>query len=90
MPNGMTYEEATTIVTNYVTAFFAIIDFGNLKPGQSVLIQSAAGIFLKILIIILRILYSWVDLNAARYYYTLAKLKVSCKDFEKQRFNLIF
>ena len=43
MPEAMTYFEATSIVTNYLTAYFAIMDFGNLRPGQSVLIQSAAG-----------------------------------------------
>lgn len=43
MPKEMTFLEATSIVTNYVTAYFAILDFGNLRPGQSVLIQAAAG-----------------------------------------------
>lgn len=43
MPKDMSYLEATTVVSNYLTAYFAIMDFGNLRPGQSVLIQAAAG-----------------------------------------------
>ncbi|XP_054714258.1 synaptic vesicle membrane protein VAT-1 homolog isoform X2 [Uloborus diversus] len=43
IPENMTFTEANCIVTNYLTAYFVIMDFGNLRPGQSVLIQSAAG-----------------------------------------------
>lgn len=54
MPQAMTYSEATSIVTNYVTAYFAIMDFGHLRPGQSVLIQSAAGTFLEFKLVFLQ------------------------------------
>jgi NADPH:quinone reductase-like Zn-dependent oxidoreductase len=43
LPDAMTYLEATCLVTNYLTAYFAVMDFGNLRPGQSILIQAAAG-----------------------------------------------
>lgn len=46
MPNEMTFYEANCIVSNYLTAYFAIIDFGSLRPGQSILIQAAAGMFI--------------------------------------------
>lgn len=53
MPEAMTFSEATSIVTNYVTAYFAIMDFGHLRPGQSVFIQSAAGTLLEFVYIFL-------------------------------------
>ncbi|KFM65104.1 Synaptic vesicle membrane protein VAT-1-like protein, partial [Stegodyphus mimosarum] len=43
MPENMTYYEANCIVANYLTAYLVLMDFGNLRPGQSVLIQAAAG-----------------------------------------------
>ncbi|XP_007908386.1 synaptic vesicle membrane protein VAT-1 homolog [Callorhinchus milii] len=43
MPDGMGFEEAAAILVNYVTAYMMIYDFGNLQPGQSVLVHMAAG-----------------------------------------------
>ncbi|KAG8182418.1 hypothetical protein JTE90_018306 [Oedothorax gibbosus] len=43
IPENMTYMEANCIVNNYLTAYLCIVDFGNLRSGQSVLIQAAAG-----------------------------------------------
>lgn len=43
IPDNMTFPEAACLPVNYLTAYFCIIDFGNLRPGQNVLVQSAAG-----------------------------------------------
>lgn len=44
IPDGMTFEEAAALPVNYITAYMMLFDFGNLRPNQSVLVHSAAGI----------------------------------------------
>jgi len=43
MPDSMSYEEAAALPVNYVTAYHILFEFGNLRPGQSVLVHMAAG-----------------------------------------------
>ncbi|XP_032090955.1 synaptic vesicle membrane protein VAT-1 homolog [Thamnophis elegans] len=43
MPEGMSFEEAAAFLVNYITAYMVLFDFGNLRPGQSVLVHMAAG-----------------------------------------------
>ncbi|XP_064438931.1 synaptic vesicle membrane protein VAT-1 homolog isoform X3 [Mirounga angustirostris] len=44
MPEAMTFEEAAALLVNYITAYMVLFDFGNLRPGQSVLVHMAAGV----------------------------------------------
>lgn len=43
IPDAMTFEEAAALLVNYVTAHMMLFDFGNLRPGKSVLVHMAAG-----------------------------------------------
>jgi NADPH:quinone reductase-like Zn-dependent oxidoreductase len=43
LPDGMGFEEATAIPVNYATAWAGLIRYGNLWPGERVLIHAAAG-----------------------------------------------
>ncbi|OBT44805.1 Type I Iterative Polyketide synthase (PKS) [Pseudogymnoascus sp. WSF 3629] len=43
IPDYMTFEEAATIPTAYITAIHALLDHASLSIGKSVLIHSAAG-----------------------------------------------
>jgi NADPH:quinone reductase-like Zn-dependent oxidoreductase len=43
MPDGMGFPEATAIPVNYATAWTGLVRFGNLWPGERVLIHAAAG-----------------------------------------------
>lgn len=43
MPEGLSFEQAAAIPINYMTAFMALHDYGNLQRGQRVLIHSAGG-----------------------------------------------
>lgn len=43
MPEAMTFEEAAAFLVNYITAYMVLFDFGNLRPGNSVLVHMAAG-----------------------------------------------
>lgn len=43
MPEAMTFEEAAALLVNYITAYMVLFDFGNLRPGNSVLVHMAAG-----------------------------------------------
>ncbi|XP_036307145.1 synaptic vesicle membrane protein VAT-1 homolog [Pipistrellus kuhlii] len=43
MPEAMTFEEAAALLVNYITAYMILFDFGNLRPGHSVLVHMAAG-----------------------------------------------
>ncbi|XP_036125478.1 synaptic vesicle membrane protein VAT-1 homolog [Molossus molossus] len=43
MPEAMTFEEAAALPVNYITAYMVLFDFGNLRPGHSVLVHMAAG-----------------------------------------------
>ncbi|KXX75424.1 Lovastatin diketide synthase LovF [Madurella mycetomatis] len=43
MPSGMTFPDAASIPTNFVTAYHALVHVARLATGESVLIQSGAG-----------------------------------------------
>jgi NADPH2:quinone reductase len=43
LPDAMTYEQGASIIFNYGTAYFALIERGHLQAGESVLVQGAAG-----------------------------------------------
>jgi NADPH:quinone reductase-like Zn-dependent oxidoreductase len=43
LPEGMSFEQATAIPVNYATAWAGLIRYGNLWPGERVLIHAAAG-----------------------------------------------
>ncbi|XP_004707255.1 synaptic vesicle membrane protein VAT-1 homolog [Echinops telfairi] len=43
MPETMTFEDAAALLVNYITAYMVLFDFGNLRPGHSVLVHMAAG-----------------------------------------------
>ena len=42
-PNNLTPEEAASIWVQYLTAYFAFVDLGNVQPGQFVLVSAATG-----------------------------------------------
>ena len=43
LPEGWSFEEAAAFPVQALTAWYALKELGNLQPGQTVLIQSAAG-----------------------------------------------
>lgn len=43
LPDSVSYEQGASIIFNYGTAYFALIERGHLQPGESVLVQGAAG-----------------------------------------------
>lgn len=43
LPDNVSYEQGAAIIFNYGTAYFALIERGLLAPGESVLVQGAAG-----------------------------------------------
>jgi NADPH:quinone reductase-like Zn-dependent oxidoreductase len=43
-PEAMTDEEASTLPIAALTAWYAMMDYGNLQPGQSVLVQGTGGV----------------------------------------------
>ena len=43
LPDAVSYEQGASIIFNYGTAYFALIERGHLQPGESVLVQGAAG-----------------------------------------------
>jgi len=43
LPEGLTFEQGAAIPVNYGTAWAALIGYGNLQPGERVLIHSAGG-----------------------------------------------
>jgi NADPH2:quinone reductase len=43
LPDGVSYEQGASIIFNYGTAYFALVERGGLQPGESVLVQGAAG-----------------------------------------------
>jgi len=43
LPEGLTFEQGAAIPVNYATAWAALIGYGNLQPGERVLIHSAGG-----------------------------------------------
>jgi NADPH:quinone reductase-like Zn-dependent oxidoreductase len=43
LPDGLTFEQGAAIPVNYTTAWAALIGYGNLQPGERVLVHSAGG-----------------------------------------------
>lgn len=43
IPDELSYQDAATILINYVAAYIILFDIVSLRPGKSVLIHSAAG-----------------------------------------------
>ncbi|KAF2897023.1 hypothetical protein ILUMI_09139 [Ignelater luminosus] len=43
LPDDISLEDGAAVFVNYLTAYFALFDLGNLKPNETVLIQSCAG-----------------------------------------------
>lgn len=43
IPDSMSFAHAGALLANYVTAHMMLFDFGNLRPGKSVLVHMAAG-----------------------------------------------
>ncbi len=43
LPDTMTFEQGASIIFNYGTAYFALVERGQLQEGESVLVQGAAG-----------------------------------------------
>jgi len=43
-PQGMSDEEASTLPIAALTAWYALMDVGNLQPGQTVLVQGTGGV----------------------------------------------
>ncbi|KAK9718066.1 Zinc-binding dehydrogenase [Popillia japonica] len=43
LPSDIPLDIAATLFVNYLTAYFAVIEFGNLQPHESILINSCAG-----------------------------------------------
>ncbi len=43
LPEELTFEQGASIQVNYTTAWTALLEYGNLKAGQRVLIHSAGG-----------------------------------------------
>lgn len=43
LSDGMSYEEGVAIQVNYLTAYQMLVQMGSLKPGERVLVHSAAG-----------------------------------------------
>ncbi len=43
MPEGLSFEQGAAVPVNYATAWAALIGYGNLQPGERVLVHSAGG-----------------------------------------------
>jgi NADPH:quinone reductase-like Zn-dependent oxidoreductase len=43
LPDGLSFEEGAAIPVVYATAYAALVSYGNIEPGQRVLIHAAAG-----------------------------------------------
>ena len=43
IPEHLTWEQASSLPLNYLTAYFGLVQRGQMKPGESVLVQGAAG-----------------------------------------------
>lgn len=43
LPDSVSYEAGASFFSNYGTAYFALVERGRLAPGESVLVQGAAG-----------------------------------------------
>ena len=54
LPSGMSYEDGAALAVNYLTAYFCVFDIGNLRAGQSILINSCAGKMMYKLHVVMR------------------------------------
>lgn len=45
VPENIDLKDAAALTVNYLTAYFCLIEAGQLKPKQNVLISSCAGIY---------------------------------------------
>jgi NADPH2:quinone reductase len=43
LPNGLSFEQAAGFGLNYLTAYFALVERGGMRAGESVLVHGAAG-----------------------------------------------
>lgn len=43
LPEGWTFEEGASFIVQSLTAYYSLVDLGNIKPNNTVLIHSAAG-----------------------------------------------
>ncbi|KAF4531209.1 hypothetical protein B566_EDAN014718 [Ephemera danica] len=43
LPDGVPYDDGAALIVNYLTAYFCVVDIGNLQPGQSILVHSCVG-----------------------------------------------
>jgi NADPH:quinone reductase-like Zn-dependent oxidoreductase len=43
LPDGLTFEQGAAIPVNYATAWAGLVGYGNLQPGERVLVHSAGG-----------------------------------------------
>jgi NADPH2:quinone reductase len=43
LPDAVSFEQGASIIFNYGTAYFALVERGQLQPGESVLVHGAAG-----------------------------------------------
>jgi len=43
LPDALSYEQGAAIPVNYVTAYAGLLRYGNLQPGEKVLLHAAAG-----------------------------------------------
>ncbi|GBD39006.1 Alcohol dehydrogenase [bacterium HR37] len=43
IPNGLSYNDASTLPICFVTAWYALIERGNIKPGETVLVHAAGS-----------------------------------------------
>ncbi|XP_013784674.1 synaptic vesicle membrane protein VAT-1 homolog-like isoform X2 [Limulus polyphemus] len=43
LPQGMEFQNAASMLMNYVVAYILVFDIGNIRSGQSVLVHSAGG-----------------------------------------------
>jgi NADPH:quinone reductase-like Zn-dependent oxidoreductase len=43
LPDGLSFEQGAAIPVNYVTAYAGLLRYGNLQPGEKVLLHAAAG-----------------------------------------------
>jgi 4-hydroxyphenylalkanoate synthase len=43
VPRGWTFEQAASVPVAFLTAWYGLVDLAGLRPGQSVLVHSAAG-----------------------------------------------
>ncbi|MET0766023.1 MAG: NADPH:quinone oxidoreductase family protein [Aeromicrobium sp.] len=43
LPDALSFEQGASVVFNYGTAYFALVERGQMQPGESVLVHGAAG-----------------------------------------------